>query len=120
MNADIKTITINGIEYVEKSTQPQEQINGEYKIVRTYSAGVFMGIVESRNGKEATLRNARRLWQWAGAASLSQLALDGTSNPSACKFPAPVDKIELTEVIEMLSLTEKAKKSIDGVAVWKV
>lgn len=44
------------------------------KIVRTYSAGVFFAEVESRNGKEAVLRMARRLWFWEGAASLSELA----------------------------------------------
>jgi hypothetical protein len=119
VNTEIKTISINGVEYVEKSAVKAEPINGEYKIVRTYSAGVFLGIVEKRNGKEATIRNARRLWQWSGAASLSQLATDGTSNPSGCKFPCPVDKIELTEVIEVLSVTEKAKASIDKVPVWK-
>lgn len=115
-----KTLTINGVECVEKNSQVNEPIAGDYKIVRTYSAGVFAGILESRNGKEAVLRNARRLWQWAGAASLSQLAVDGTSSPSSCKFPAEVDKIELTEVIEVLSVTEKALKSIKGVPVWKV
>lgn len=119
VNTEIKTITINGVEYVEKGSINAEPINGEYKIVRTYSAGVFFAIVESRNGKEAVLRNARRLWQWSGAASLSQLAAEGTSNPSGCKFPCPVDKIELTEVIEVLSVTEKAKASIDKVPVWK-
>lgn len=32
-----------------------------YKIVRTYSAGVFAGEIESRNGQEVVMRNARRL-----------------------------------------------------------
>lgn len=42
-----------------------------YKIVRTYSAGVFAGEIESRNGREVVMKNARRLWYWDGAASLS-------------------------------------------------
>mgnify|MGYP006355232579 FL=1 len=41
------------------------------KIVRTYSAGVFFGEVVKRTGKEVVMRNARRLWYWSGAASLS-------------------------------------------------
>lgn len=53
----------------------------KYVIVRTYSAGVFAGNLKSRNGKEVVLTNARRLWYWAGAASLSQLAVNGTSKP---------------------------------------
>lgn len=88
-------------------------------IVRTYSAGVFAGELESRNGKEVVMRKARRLWYWAGAASLSQLAVDGTSKPGSCKFPVPVDRIELTEAIEILDLTQKAKESIDSVPIWK-
>jgi len=90
-----------------------------YKIVRTYSAGAFLAIVESRNGKEAVLRDARRLWYWDGAASLSQLAMEGTVAPENCKFPISVDRIEVMEVIEILDVTPKAKASIDGVAIWK-
>lgn len=90
-----------------------------YVIVRTYSAGVFAGTLESRKGKEAVLSNARRIWYWKGAASLSQLAVDGTSAPSECKFPVAVDRVELTEAIEILSVTPKARKSIESVPVWK-
>lgn len=121
MSTNIKTLTINGVEYVEKSSvQTQEKICGDYKIVRTYSAGVFAGILESRNGQEVVLRNARRLWQWGGAASLSQLSVDGTSAPDSCKFPCEVNKIELTQAIEILDVTEKARKSIESVKIWKV
>ena len=46
-----------------------------YVIVRTHSAGVFAGNLLSRKGKEVVLTNARRLWYWIGAASLSELAV---------------------------------------------
>lgn len=88
------------------------------KIVRTYSAGVFFADVESRKGKEAVLRNARRLWYWSGAASLSQLAVEGTKRPNDCKFPVAVDRIEVTEVIEILDTTEAACASLDAVKPW--
>lgn len=90
----------------------------EYKIIRTLSAGVFAGEVESRNGKEVVLRNARRLWYWSGAASLSELAQKGTCCPNKCKFPCPVDRIELIEVVEILDVTPTARKSIEGVKEW--
>ena len=92
----------------------------EYVIVRTHSAGVFAGFMESRKEKEIVLKNARRLWHWAGAASLSQLAQFGTSQPGKCKFPEAVDSVTLTEAIEILSVTEKARASIDGVPIWSV
>lgn len=92
---------------------------GKYCMVRTYSAGVFAGTIKERNGKEAVLTNARRIWYWKGAASLSQLAMDGTSEPEECKFPTPVDEVLLTEVIEIIPITEKAAASIASVPVWQ-
>jgi hypothetical protein len=90
----------------------------KYVIVRTYSAGVFAGFLQSRSGKEVVLINARRLWYWKGAASLSQLAMSGTSNPAGCKFPVAVDRVELLEAIEILDCTDAARQSIESVPVW--
>lgn len=122
MEQKVNEIEINGVAYIPKDsvTQMVPKLDGmEYCMVRTYSAGVFAGYIEERDGKEAVLRNARRIWRWAGAASLSQLATDGTSKPNDCKFPVAVDKVTLTEVIEIIPITERAKKSIEGVPVWK-
>lgn len=90
-----------------------------YVIVRTYSAGVFAGTLASRKGKEVVLTDARRIWYWTGAASLSQLAVDGTSSPKTCKFPCAVPRVELTEAIEILDVTDAARKSIKAVPVWQ-
>jgi hypothetical protein len=91
---------------------------GDYVIVRTYSAGVFAGTLGERVGREVTLRDARRLWYWAGAATLSELATRGTSTPSDCKFPAPVPEVLLLEAIEILAVAEVARQSIAGVKAW--
>jgi len=91
----------------------------KYVIVRTYSAGVFAGFLESRNGQEVVMREARRLWYWKGAASLSQLAVDGVSCPEECKFPVAVDRVELLQAIEILDVTSKARESILSVKVWE-
>ena len=90
----------------------------DYVIVRTYSAGVFAGYLESRNGMEAVVSRARRLWYWKGAASLSQLATDGVKYPTHCKFPCEVEQVTLTQAIEILPVTDKAKASIASVPVW--
>lgn len=91
----------------------------KYVIVRTYSAGVFAGYLESRTGQEVVLRDARRIWYWDGAASLSQLATDGTSKPGTCKFPCAVDRVELLQAIEILDVTPKARESLVSVPVWE-
>lgn len=88
-------------------------------IVRGESSGVFFGTLEERNGREVTLSNCRRAWYWEGAASISQLAVDGTSNPEACLFTVVVPEIVILDAIEVIPCTDKAIKSIDSVQVWK-
>lgn len=108
-------IVINGEKYVKKESSDSLK----YVIVRTYSAGVFAGYLESY-GKdlEVNLVNARRLWYWDGASSLSQLAVDGTCRPENCKFPVEVASIKLLQAIEVIEVTEKARLSIAGVPIW--
>ena len=120
----MEIITINGEEWVKKSTLSETHemsvdLDGlPYCIVRSYSAGVFAGYVKERNGKEAIVLKARRLWYWEGAASLSELAMHGIAAPEKCKFPCEVESVELTEVIEVIPATVKARESIEGVATW--
>ena len=117
----METINVNGTEYVKKSDIPVTplEVSNEYFMVRTYSAGVFFGKIKSRDGKEVVMTTARRIWYWEGAASLSQLAMEGTSNPDACKFPCAVTEVTLLEVIEIIPCTEKAIKSINEVKIWE-
>ena len=116
MNKDV--LNIDGVEYVTKDSKAECLDGMEYKIIRTRSAGVFAGYIESRDGLQTVIRQARRLWRWYGAASLSQLAEEGTSDPENCKFPIAVDKITVTETIEILDVTKQAQESIEGVPVW--
>jgi hypothetical protein len=111
-------LTINGEVYIKKTDLP-EKTEGDYVVVRTYSAGVHAGILESRDGKEVVLRNTRRLWYWKGAASLSQIAGSGISETIDCKFPAAIDKIILTEAIEIIPCTERARSIIESVPAWE-
>ena len=92
---------------------------GKKVLIRGNRSGVEFGELISQNGSEVTLKNARRIWYWDGAASLSQLAKDGTSNPSNCKFTVFVDSITILDAIEIIPCTDKAVKSIEEVKVWK-
>ena len=122
METEVNEVSINGVSYVRKSCveQKAESFDGmPYQIVRTFSAGVFAGYVASRNGQEVIMKKARRIWYWEGASSLSQLAQEGTSKPNGCKFPCEVESIILTQAVELIDVTEKAKKSIASVKVWQ-
>lgn len=121
----MKKITIDGEVYVLEKDIPKISTKAKpfkwmpYVMVRTYSAWVFAGYLESRKWKEGKLLKARRMWYRDWAASLSQLATDWTSKPSNCKFPCEVEELELTEIIEIMPITDKAKTSIDSVPVRK-
>jgi len=79
---------------------------------------VFVGILESRKGGEASIKTARRVLHYEGASSLSELAVRGTSNPEACKLPIAVPFILVIGVTEILPLTEEARVSIEKIPEW--
>ena len=96
---------------------------GEKVIIRSYGAGVFYGTlneVEKCEDKYTVeLLNCRRLWQWSGACSITQLAIDGTKDPDNCKFTLVEPSIVVTSVIEIHKCSENAIVSIEGVKEWK-
>lgn len=92
----------------------------QFYIIRADRAGVFFARIKERSGGEAVLTDCRRLWYWDGAASLSQLATDGTSKPRNCKFSVTVPEMTVLGVIEIIPCSDSAVKSIQGVAEWRV
>ena len=113
------TLEINGKKYVLESKAVKT--NGlPYVMVRTYSAGVHCGYLESREGKEVCLLESIRIWKWSGAATLSQLSQEGTKDPENCKFSMPLKtKLILTESIEIIEMTDEALNNIKAVKSWK-
>lgn len=89
-----------------------------YVIIRSKTAGCFAGDLIHADLPVAVLSNARRLWYWEGAASLSQLAVTGTTKPKSCKFPLPVSRIIVGEVVEVIDCSPAARKSIEEVPPW--
>lgn len=98
----------------------EKEIIGKKVIIRGDRSGVFFGTLAERNGREVTLNDCRRLWYWDGAASISQLASEGTKKPSDCKFTVTVESITILDAIEIIPCTEEAIKSIENVKVWKI
>lgn len=95
----------------------------KFSIIRTHSAGVWIGQIKTLNGSIAVITNARRLWYWSGAASLSQLAIEGTKRPNDCKFTMTItdeDGVYLPQVIEVLPCTKEAVDNINSVKIWKI
>ena len=83
---------------------------GKNVIVRTHSAGVHFGTLASKEGKEVVLKNARRIWYWEGAFTLSAVAVSGVGKKS--KLSISVPEILLTEAIEILLCSEEATDNL--------
>ena len=100
-----------------------EKLIGKRVIIRSYGAGVFFGTLNEAEQTDdkytVELLNCRRLWQWSGACSITQLAVDGTANPSECRFTITEPSIIVSSVIEIHECSEKSIKSIEDVEEWK-
>lgn len=88
---------------------------GKKCIIRTYSAGAWYGEIGQKAGNEVIVKNARRLWQWKAAESisLSAVAVHGVDS-DGCRF-APAVALVWLEAIELIPCTAKAVGSIEGV-----
>ena len=86
---------------------------GKKVIIRTYSAGVWFGLLAQKAGNEVILHGARRLWQWKAkkGISLSAVAVHGI-DPKESRVPNPVEAVWL-EAIEIIPCTPNAIMSIE-------
>ena len=121
------SVFINGKEYLPKdsiNSNPVYNTEGlPLVMIRTYSAGVHFGYLSKKvstlAGMEVTLLNARRVYQWSGAMTLSQLAMEGSTKQNDCKFTMEVSKIELV-AIEIIEITEVAANNFNQIKPWKI
>ena len=93
-------------------TTPQSQSGsmiGRFVIVRTYSAGVHIGTLQSINGTEVVLSQSRRIWSWSGAFTLSKVATEGIASGKLSCF---VPEILLTQAIEVIPCSAAAKENL--------
>ena len=92
-------------------------MNNQKYIIRCAQAGVFYAEIADRRGDEADLVNARRIWQWEGAYTLSDVAFTGVTSISKLSLPV---SLTVLGVIELLPCTPEAVASIDAVPIWKL
>ena len=118
-----ETMMIDEVKYVREDSiksNRAEPVDGlDYCVVRTYSAGVHIGYVKDFGVKypqQATLLKSRRLHQWSGAASLSQVALDGVDTNSRIAMELP--EITLTDIIEVIPCSEVSAEFFKGAKAW--
>jgi|TARA_R110000796_G_scaffold30800_9_gene82019 hypothetical protein len=98
------------------------EILGKEVLIRTYSAGVHYGILDKaesvNDSYDVKLKNATRVYSWAGACSLSQLATEGTKNTET-KLSVTVPTIFL-KAIEVIEMTPLALERLADIKTWKI
>lgn len=119
---DINNLTIGQAKelaaLIGGASQPQQAglngMVGKKCIVRTYSAGVWFGEVAEKAGNEVIVKNARRMWRWwaAESISLSAVALHGVKHDQS-KIVEAVPAVWL-EAIEIIPASDYAIASIEG------
>lgn len=91
--------------------------DGLVVIIRTFSAGVWVGTLTKKSGDEVILTDARRMYQWwcAESITLSAVAMYGI-NQSKSRIAGPVPSVWLT-AIEILPFgsTEAERSVMDAV-----
>ena len=117
-----ETLMIDDVKYIRADkSRIADKVDGlQYCVVRTYSAGVHIGYVKDfavKHPQQATLINSRRLHYWDGAASLSQVAMNGVNSSSRIAMEIP--EIILTDIIEIIPCSEEATEFFKGAKAWK-
>ena len=114
-------IVIDGTVYTPQNRAAPKRDGMPYVIARCTGAGVHAGYLESRDSEGVVvLRDARRIWYWKGAATLSELAVSGAKHPMECKIALAVDRHELRlgDVCELIHTQAKGAKMLQEVEAW--
>lgn len=117
---DIDDLTLKQIKEIKSLLNHETEIKknnhpmiGRMCLIRCYSAGVHIGMVESVNDNTSTevhLKNALRLWKWEGGGlSLSAVANNGIEGGRLNR----TGEIYLTGAIEFIPVTQGAWESYE-------
>ena len=89
---------------------------GKPVLIRTYSSGVHFGTLAQRAGDEALLLNAKRIWKWEGAFTLSEIANNGISDG---KISEAVSELLIKQVIEVIPLSANSFKNLNEQKIFR-
>ena len=92
-----------------------------YYIIRCYEAGVFFAQIKAHDKEHRiiTLRNARKIFYWNGAAAVEQIAMEGVKDRASSKFTMIVPEMDVMNPVQIIPCTREAVECINLVSVWK-
>ncbi len=92
-----------------------EEFKGKKVLIRSYDAGVFFGTLEDFEDGIVRMSDVRNIWHWTGASCLSQIANDGINGD---KVSPVVSSMVITEVSQIMLLTDKAIENLENQPIW--
>jgi len=117
-----KLSTLFTAEYLKKYREGFfEPLIGQTVVVRSEKAGVFFGVLFAFNPQDCTqvyLTDSRRIWEWAGANSTTDIAFQGVMKPDGCRITVPLPIHAIMGVVEIMPASEEAIQVINGVPYW--
>ncbi len=87
-------------------------------IARIDRAGVFHGTLDYIDGEIIRLKDARRIYCWDGALSVTDIAAKGITGG---KVTIPVSTVEFMsdKIVELNECSEESTKSIESIKAWR-
>ena len=94
------------------------ELLGKKIIARIDRAGVLHGTLDYIDGEIIRLKDARRIYYWNGALSVTDIAAKGITSG---KVTIPVTTVEFMsdKIVELNECSEDASKSIETIKPWK-
>ena len=94
------------------------ELLGKKIIARIDRAGVFHGTLDYIDGEIIRLKDARRIYYWNGALSVTHIAAKGITGG---KVTIPVSTVEFmsNKIVELNECSEESTKSIETIKPWK-
>lgn len=106
MQADIKTIEINGVEYAPADSIKVKEFDGDVKIVILQRGWIMVGKFE-RTGNDCKLHNASVIRSWGTTKGLGEIAEGGPTSSTKLDKTFGVVEFDYLTVVAMISCNNK-------------
>ena len=113
MNTELVKALLSVIIQESEAKEERSSLIGQSVIVRARNAGVHYGTLEEQGRDYVRLSDARRIWNWEGAFTLSEVSQVGPSSARVA-VSVPTLVIPVLDIGEILLMTKKAKEVLDA------
>lgn len=111
MKTEVSVLSVNGVDYVPKSSQPKQEPSGPMKIVILQRGWIMIGRLE-RNGSDCKLHNASTIRSWGTTKGLGELAQNGPTSKTVLDKCHGVVEFDYLTVVASLSVEESKWVSV--------